>query len=211
MFNKDNPWLNISASDYEGHMRSPEVGQMQFLSNVFGELMSKYTPRTLAVIGCAAGNGFERINSGQVDRVIGIDINPDFIALAQTRFAKRLPQLELICGDLLGCRIEGRSLDFIFAGLILEYVDAEAAVSHFTEWLKPHGLLAVVLQLPSDQGKVTATKYTSLICLEPVINLVEPDRLTAIAEQYHLRLRTSRIETLPSGKSFFVGEYEREQ
>jgi pheromone shutdown protein TraB len=117
--------------------------------------------------------------------------------------------MELICGDVLECNAESSSLDFIFAALVFEYLDPKAALKRFAEWLAPRGVLAVILQLPCDQGKVTATKYTSVNCLESVIQLVEPGHLTALASAQHLNMLTSRIETLASGKQFFIGVYER--
>jgi ubiquinone/menaquinone biosynthesis C-methylase UbiE len=205
-----NPWLKVPASDYEGHMSSPEVGQQQFLSRIFGEMLQEYKPKNLAVIGCATGNGFEHLDPDRIERVIGIDINPGFLDLIRTRFGKRLLQLELICSDVLAYRLASSSLDFIFAGLIFEYLETDAALNRVSEWLKPRGILAVILQLPCDRGKATATQYASLNCLEPVMHLVNPDHLTKLAELHHLNLQTSRTEILVSGKQFFIGAYQRE-
>jgi len=204
------PWLKVPAADYEGHMNSPEVGQLQFLSRLFGEFLHDNEPRTLAVAGCATGNGFEHLDPAKVERIIGIDINPEYLGITRSRYANMLPQLELICADVLTCNLEPSSLDFVYAGLVFEYLDLKRALIRFSEWLKPRGMLTVVLQLPCDHGKVTVTKYASVRCLEPALRLVDPDHLTQIAASLHINLLKSRIETLASGKQFFVGTYERE-
>jgi hypothetical protein len=52
-----NPWLDIPLTDYEGHMSLPSVDQARFLADRFGELVERYTPKSIAIIGCAGGNG----------------------------------------------------------------------------------------------------------------------------------------------------------
>ena|GEM_PF-2740959 len=43
-----NPWLRIPASDYEGHMSSPNVAQQSFLAQTFKESLDKYNCSTMA-------------------------------------------------------------------------------------------------------------------------------------------------------------------
>jgi hypothetical protein len=76
MNNSDNPWLSIPAADYEAHMASPEVGQLQFLNAVFKETLARQRPKSLLVPGCATGNGFEHIDFTVTRRIVAVDINP---------------------------------------------------------------------------------------------------------------------------------------
>jgi len=80
-----NPWLDIPLADYEDHMALAEVAQAQLLAGFFGEALREYSPQSVAVIGCAGGNGFEKIDPGITKRVAGIDINPDYIAKSLTQ------------------------------------------------------------------------------------------------------------------------------
>ena len=57
-----NPWLTIPAEDYEAHMASPEVGQLQVLNQLFKMVLEEHRPESLAVLGCSTGNGFEHID-----------------------------------------------------------------------------------------------------------------------------------------------------
>jgi len=43
-----NPWLQIPASDYEGHMGSPEVAQLTLLAQTFKEALNKYDSKSMA-------------------------------------------------------------------------------------------------------------------------------------------------------------------
>jgi hypothetical protein len=64
------PWLDIALADYEGHMGLPEVAQAELLADVFGALLVEHAPRSVAILGCAGGNGFGRISPAVTDRVV---------------------------------------------------------------------------------------------------------------------------------------------
>jgi hypothetical protein len=204
-----NPWLSIPASDYEGHMGSPGVGQLAFLSAVFGEILEEFRPASLAVLGCATGNGFERIDPARARRVIGIDINPEYLEIARTRFASRLPGLELIRADLAAVELEPGSCDLVHAALVLEYAAPAIVVPKAAAWLAPGGVLGVILQCPAGGGKVTETAYTSLRALEASMRLVDPTELAELARVNGLDEVRARTVAPAGGKSFFVGIYRR--
>jgi len=76
-----NPWLTIPAADYEAHMALPQVAQAQALNALMAAVLTQYAPKSLSVIGCTTGNGFEHIDTTHTRRVVGIDINPDYLAV----------------------------------------------------------------------------------------------------------------------------------
>ena len=204
-----NPWLTIPAKDYEGHMASPAVGQLQFLCQVFRDLILDLQPQAVAVLGCATGNGFDHIDPRVTRHVLAIDINPEYLQVLSARFRYRLPGLELVCADVAAHALWPQSFDLIHCALVLEYVDPAAVVPRAAAGLRPGGTLAVVLQLASSAAsKVSDTPYVSLRRLEPVMRLVEPSTVRRLATSAGLRERDAWTETLDSGKSFFVGLYE---
>jgi SAM-dependent methyltransferase len=204
-----NPWLRIPASDYENHMGSENVGQLQVLSRIFKEALEKFRPRRLAVLGCATGNGFERIDPEVTRRIAAVDINPDYLRILEERFKHKLNGLESICSDLLECSFDRSSFDLIHGALIFEYVDPEKALSKIVEWLEPEGILSVALQLPSrESGAVTETRYKSLELLEPAMRLVDPEEFSRRVETFGLSLRHSREVDIKLGKKFYVAYYK---
>lgn len=210
---KRNPWLSIPASDYDEHMSSPTVGQSQYLAEVFGTLLRAHAPQRLAVLGCATGNGFDAIPP-ETARVVGIDINPRYLARLERRFGQTLPGLELICADLGEADAALAGLDGVFdlvhAALVFEYVDPAVVLERVVAWLREGGLLSVVLQRPAAHaGRVTETPFTSLRALEPIMKLVEPAALEALADRAGLRCEAARVDTLPSGKPFYLGVFRR--
>jgi ubiquinone/menaquinone biosynthesis C-methylase UbiE len=192
-------------------MGSPGVRQLEFLSGVFGTLIAEFEPAAVVVLGCATGNGFEHVRPERVRRLVGLDINREYLDLCRERYAKRIPGLELTCEDIVSFELEPRSMDFAHAALFLEYVDPGIVIEKASRWLKSCGIFATVLQLPSEScGTVSDTGFTSLKALEPVITLVEPGHLERILQRYGFSRVKSARETLGSGKEFFVGVYRLE-
>ncbi len=206
---RPNPWLSIPAGDYEGHMASPNVRQLQHLSRVFGELLREFDPQSVAVIGAGAGNGLEHVDPRRVKRVVGVDINPSYLDLARSRHGARLPGLELVCADAASCELPEASFDLVYAALIFEYVDPAVLAGKIAGWLGPRGAAAALLQLPSPCGRVSETPYLSVRLLEPFIHLVEPSTLRALFAARGLREIRSGTETLEGGKGFYLGVFRR--
>jgi len=78
------PWLNIPLADYEGHMCSPEVQQLDALSELFGVALGRCQPMSVAILGIAGGNGLDRVDPSITKRVVGLDLNPLFLAKSET-------------------------------------------------------------------------------------------------------------------------------
>jgi SAM-dependent methyltransferase len=123
-----NPWLTIPLQHYEGHMALPEVGQARMLANEFKELLETYVPISVALVGCAGGNGFVEAAETGVTRLVGLDISPAYIADAKTRYADRIRGLELYCADIAGEMLAIEPVQIVYAALVFEYVDIAKAL-----------------------------------------------------------------------------------
>src|SRR5512140_2480766 len=93
------PWLSVPLSDYEGHMRSPGVQQLDALSDLFADAVECCRPESVAILGIAGGNGLERIDANITKRILGLDVNPLYLEAVRRRFAA-VYDLELHCVDL---------------------------------------------------------------------------------------------------------------
>ncbi len=200
-----NPWLQIPADDYEGHMSSPSVAQLQMLNEIFADVVNEYQAKSIAVLGCTTGNGFEHLINKNIERIVGVDINPDYISICKRRFEKKLPQLDLICADLNEVEFSNSSFSLIHAALVFEYVKVELLLAKISRWLRPNGILSVVLQLPSDTlAPVSETPYQSLKLLNTVMKLVEPKVFRKTAQKYGLVETKNNKLKLINGKSFYI-------
>lgn len=199
-----NPWLDIPLADYEAHMALPYVGQARLLSEILSGALEEYAPRSVAVLGCAGGNGFERIPK-TVERVVGVDINPNYIECARSRFGGRVPVLELFAGDVQVDEFAFAPVELVFAGLLFEYVDAATVLAKVRSMLCKNGMLVVALQLPSAEvAEITPSPYASLGALAPVIRLVPPDELMELAAGLGYRPADARTLEAAGGKRFQV-------
>jgi hypothetical protein len=81
-------------------MALPHVAQFGLLADLFGLVLKMYSPESVAILGCAGGKGFDRVDPAATGRVVGIDLNPGYIAATTDRFRERLPSLRLLVGDM---------------------------------------------------------------------------------------------------------------
>lgn len=201
------PWLEIPLSDYESHMALPAVGQAEMLASELEETLLRFAPASVAVIGCAGGNGFDRIPA-KTQRVVGADINPEYIAAAAARFLGRIPGLELHVADIEVGPLPFAPVELIFAGLVFEYVALPAALANLARVCCPDGRLVAVLQEESAQLEaVTPSPYSSLQTLAPRMRLVPSAELAARAADAGFSIESERSITLESGKQFTIQVY----
>lgn len=170
-----NPWLEIPASDYEGHMK--QAGQHQVLNRLTQYFLDKHKPERFALLGCSAGNGLEHVNDHATKRVVAVDINPDFLELARQRFQLKITGLELRKLDIEQDVLDFGKMDLIFAGLLLEYVDTEIVLPKIVNVLNPGGTVALVIQKNYQAAFVTLTGYKSLEKLSVYSHDVDEDKV----------------------------------
>ena len=203
-----NAWLDIPLEDYEAHMALPSIGQARMLSDQLQLLTARKSPRSIAVAGCAGGNGLERLGPG-VTRIVAIDINPAYLAALEARHSAPLPGLEVHCADVESPALTFEPVDLIYAGLIFEYVDAAAALATFKRNARPGAALAVLLQLPGEgQDAVSPSPYRTLSKLAGSMRLVPPAQLQRAAAAAGFVLEDLRVIGLNSGRRFHLQLFE---
>jgi len=175
------PWLRLPLTDYEGHMSAPNVGQANLLADVLESVLSELRPATVAVIGCAGGNGFDRIDPLEVARVVGTQSNPEFGAV-----------------------------ELVYAALVFEYVDVPSALRNLFLACRHGGHLVALLQLPSNAAAaVTHTAFTSIQTLSASLKLVDPVAFEEMAQKTGFALRRATRVVSGAGKEFAVQVYQR--
>jgi Methyltransferase domain len=201
LMSSGSPWLEIPLDDYERHMALESVGQAPMLADRFAVLVLRLRPASIALFGCAGGNGLDRIEPGQVDRVVAVDINPRYIEAATERYAGRFEQLETICVDAQSPTLQFEPVDLCYAGLLFEYVDLSLTMDTLERCCRTGGTLATVLQLPGE-SLVSPSPYRSLDRLAPAMRLIAPAQLAGAAAAVGFAAETSEIIRVSSGKSF---------
>jgi hypothetical protein len=200
-----NPWLAVPLDDYERHMSSAEVGQSEALSDLFGEAIKGCRPSSVAVLGIAGGNGLEHIDSSITARVVGLDLNPQYLEAVRQRYA-HLPGLELHCVDLAEQRVALEPVQLVHAALIFEHAGTRCCLENAISMIGPGGSLSVVLQLPGESGEtVGASEFSSVHSLKSHFALVSPAWLRESLARRGLRLTHHTTRALPASKGFWAG------
>jgi ubiquinone/menaquinone biosynthesis C-methylase UbiE len=196
-----NPWLQIPAEDYEGHMTA--VGQSAVLRDLFALVYAERRPARLAVLGCTTGHDLQQVDPALTEVIVGVDINPAYLEVAKGRLSSLGPQLHLVCDDVLAAELPSVPFDLVHAALLLEYVDPLSLFRRIHHWLSPNGACSVITQEPaSDVSAVSNTRYESLQILAKRMSLRSAEDVASVADQAGFHLVRKRAVKLPTGKSF---------
>lgn len=203
-----NPWLDIPLADYEAHMALPTVGQSRLIADELETLVRIHRPDSVAIIGCAGGNGFDCVVGRSVSRVIGVDLNPQYIEQARARYQGRIPGLELHIADIQASGSLFDPVDLLYAALVLEYVDLARTIDILGRHCNRNGVLAVLFQLPHETiDHVSPSPYTSLQLLAPGMQLISREDLRRQAMHAGFAPEHSRMAVSTGGKRFCIDEF----
>lgn len=198
-----NPWLSIPLADYEAHMALPDVGQAAALASELADLVRWSRPASLALLGCAGGNGLDHVDPAVTRRVVALDINPDFLEAASRRFAGRFDEFQTTRCDIAAAgSAPFEPVDAIFAGLVLEYVPLVPALRFVRSGLETDGVFVCVIQQESASSpRVSTSPYSdSLSVLSEHIRTLKPEQVIDAAVICGLRFIRSRSLAMPNGK-----------
>jgi hypothetical protein len=200
-----NPWLAIALEDYEGHMGSDNVRQLEALSDLFKRALDLCLPESVAVLGVAGGNGLERMDCAITKRIVGVDINARYLAAVRQRYGA-LPGLELYSADLAGEHLSLAPVDLVHAALVFEHTGLGRCLENALSLVAPGGKFSVVLQLPSEaEQDVTVTRYSSMQALRDCFALIDVSQFRRRIEEKGFHLYQQEQRSRPSGKAFWLG------
>jgi SAM-dependent methyltransferase len=200
-----NPWLEIPLKDYEAHMALPNVDQASLLADLFESACLHHAPNTLMLLGCAGGNGLERIAGAGHRRVIAVDINPEYVRVASSRFGKSFPEALFLTHYINRGPIALEPVDLVFAALLFEYVDLELALRNTRKMLAPQGVLVAVLQMKAaGLEAITPSPYEVLRSLNGFMKLHARQDFIDTAERLGFSLMSELTRRTSVGKEFAV-------
>ena len=188
-------------------MALPKIAQAEMLASPFSDALLRFAPESVAVIGCASGDGFDKIPV-TVKRVVGVDINPNYIASASFRYLGRIPDLEFNVANIQHAPLHFAPVDLIYAALVFEYVSLPASLSNLSRVCRLGGRLVSVLQQPSAHvHEVSPSPYMSVQALVPLMRLIPPTELAEGAKSFGFVLDSEKTLVLAIGKEFVVQVY----
>ena len=117
-----NPWEEISLSDYENHMKLDSIMQLQNLNQMMKAQFSAYLVSSVVVLGIAGGNGLEHIDNNKFEKVYGVDINREYLAVVTKRYSDISNILECIQLNLIEETDKLPKAELLVANLLIEYI-----------------------------------------------------------------------------------------
>ena len=197
-----NPWLDIPLEDYEAHMAAASVEQASMLADTLGSLLEAYRPRSLAILGSAGGNGLDRVDREITERVVVVDINADYLETCRQRYCQCFDSFESVNCDLSNSQPFEVPVEFVYAALVVEYLNADAFLEYAPSLVEPLGRIAFVFQDQSPQGPVTSTSLASIRKLEETHSSVNVENVIRSLTAHGLTVVERRGIVSVPGKSF---------
>lgn len=136
-----------------GSTQATSTTHIPVLGALLAEDLASFHPHSLVVAGSATG--LDAVNPAVTRFVLALAADAEALALLALRHARRLRRLELVHGNVLVARVAAHSADLVHAALVLESLPAPgaaAAVARMAEWLRPAGVLSLVLQRSREGG-----------------------------------------------------------
>ena len=194
-----NPWMEISLSDYENHMKLASVRQLQAMNRMMNRQFSLCDTGSAMVLGVAGGNGLEHASQFNFSKIYGVDINAGYLRHCKERYPQLDGVLECICADLTASDVMLPHADLLIANLLVEYIGYEC-FSVVVSMVHPR-CVSCVIQVNVNDGFVSDSPYLHAFDgLEQVHHQMHEERLTETMIAMGYRPSGTVEESLPNGK-----------
>lgn len=207
----NNPWEDISLSDYENHMSLDSVKQLQAMNSIMKKQFGAYPVDTAMVLGVAGGNGLEHVSKDKYKTVYGVDINADYLKAVEARYGALEGVLECIKADIINECDKLPEAQLVIANLLIEYTGYEAFMKAMMR-VRPL-YISCVIQINIDEHQwVSDSPYLHAFDrLDEVHCQMEDEALTKVMEEICYRKILSESYPLPNGKALLRLDYELEK
>ena len=207
----NNPWEDISLSDYENHMSLDSVKQLQAMNSIMKEQFGAYPVDTAMVLGIAGGNGLEHVSRDKYKTVYGVDINADYLKAVEARYGALEGVLKCVKADIINECNKLPESQLVIANLLIEYVGYEAFMKAMMR-VRPQ-YISCVIQINIDEHQwVSDSPYLHAFDrLNEVHSQMEDEALTKAMEETGYRKILSESYPLPNGKALLRLDFKSEK
>lgn len=207
---KNNPWEEISLSDYENHMSLDSVRQLQCLDSIMKEQFESYPVSVAMVLGVAGGNGLEHVRSDKYDVVYGVDINSDYLKAVSERYSSLDGVLKCLQIDLISEADKLPEAELVIANLLIEYIGYEAFTNAMMR-VRPQYISCVIqINIDEDQWVSDSPYLHAFDRLDEVHHQMEEQALTDAVEAIGYKKIAVQSNPLPNGKALLKLDFERQ-
>ena len=205
----ENPWRKVDLADYERHMSLSSVFQSQTLDAMMERQLYDWPVSSVCILGVAGGNGLRHVDPEKLEKVYGVDINPDYLDACRNRYPGLAGCFRPVLADLTRQEADLPRVDLVIADLFIEYVGYGAFVRAVLR-MRPSRVSCIV-QVDAGTEFVSRSPYLEkLSVLEAVHRTIDADTLTERMARAGYRLCKTESEELPNGKRLHRVDYAAE-
>lgn len=196
----NNPWKDINLSDYESHMALDSVQQLQAMNQMMKGQLNQYDIQSAMILGIAGGNGLEHVDTEKLNKVYGVDINPEYLTITKKRHENLSDTtLECLCVDLISEAEKLPQVNMLIANLLIEYIGYEC-FQKVVKVTKPQ-YVSCIVQINVDDSFVSDSPYLHVFDgLEYVHHQMDEQELQKSMNVIEYRLIQKLEYQLPNGK-----------
>ena len=206
----DNPWKDISLSDYENHMSLDSVHQLQAMNRIMKDQFEAYPVDTAMVLGIAGGNGLEHVRRDKYKKVYGVDINEDYLKAVSERYSNLADVLECLQTDLINECDKLPEAGLVIANLLIEYIGYEAFANCMMR-VRPQYISCVIqINIDEDQWVSDSPYLHAFDRLDEVHHQMEEQALSDSVEAIGYKKILVKSDPLPNGKALLRIDFERQ-
>lgn len=204
----ENPWKEISLSDYENHMKLPSVMQLQAMNSLMKGQLDTYPASSAMILGVAGGNGLEHIPEGKFDKVYGVDVNLSYLEEATRRYSDLNGILEYLCIDLTAESGRLPHTELVIANLLIEYI-GYACFQRVIRRVEPR-YVSCIIQINLEDHWVSDSPYLHVFDgLDQIHHQMDEQSLkNAMAEIHYLPINFLE-HPLPNGKKLVQIDFQQ--
>lgn len=202
-----NPWEHIDLREYEKHMASNSVRQLQTLNAFMDAQLNTFPAKSVMILGVAGGNGLDHVDTDRIDVVYAVDINRDYLAECEKRFSNLKGVLHCLRADLADRNVRLPYADIVVADLLVEYIGCEQFLN-VIEKISPK-YVSCVIQKNAGSGFVSDSPYMHIFdSLESVHSDITEAQLSEALKRAHYCLAQKSEQPLPNEKALVMLTYK---
>lgn len=204
---RNNPWVTISLSDYENHMKLQSVMQLQVLDEMMKEQLWAYPVQSVMILGIAGGNGLEHVSPEKYRAIYGVDVNEAYLREVQKRYQGLKDILHCLCLDLRTESAALPSAELLIANLLVEYIGYEC-FQGIVARVRPK-FVSCGIQVDTGEAFVSESPYLHAFDgLQRIHSQIDAVKLTGyVCGAGYTHLGTKEYP-LPNGKKLLQMDFE---
>lgn len=202
-----NPWNEIPLSDYEAHMGSASIMQMQAINGMMKVQLESFPVTEAMILGIAGGNGIEHIDDKKYRKIYGVDVNEKYLMKVEKRYGDCGGILKYLHKDLLTEYAKLPYSELVIANLIIEYIGYNVFKKVIMQ-VKPIYVSCAIQVNGESKEFISNSVYASVFNgLEKIHHEIDEKHLMKTMQEIKYQAKDKAEWVLPNGKKLLKVDF----